>query len=997
MTLFTRILFAFTLLSASSTYAQQTYYVSASGNDSNQGTSESSAWQTLAKVNRTNFKPGDKILLRKGNSWQEELRPNSNGSSGKLITFGAYGSGNKPVVRPSSGAYAINIREKSYIKIDGLHVITPPSGNGIAIRGKSVDNEVTNCRVEGGENAGKGIVFSSLLNGNIASRSKVTNNEVFKVAYGISGSYGMSGGGLVENNYIHDIRDGGGDGIVARRGNYNGLIIRENEITGWRDDAIDLFGGNNIIVEYNHIHHVAAKVNTAGNGIKSGGSNTVSSDTKIRYNTIYGLRGSSGGSKDGIITNGGDDSEIYGNLVYDVDGKAISVPKESKNINIYHNTLISINNTALFVDKTSNVSASNNILWGSKGALNINMKILGKNNLFIGGINDSNYAGSGDISAPASSVFADPSKGDYQLKSGSPAIDKGTKISGYTSTIRKRSIIGNPDIGVFEYGGATASPPAASLSVSAGSDITITLPADRASFQAQTSGTNGASVSYRWTRQSGPSATLNNTTSSQLDLLDAREGTYVLSVTASANGSTSSDEVRLVVKPAQDDEPSSPPPPGNPTPAPPTSSNGLRYKYYEGSWSSLPDFGSQSVRKEGTVSNFDVGVRRRDSDFGLVFTGSIDIQSSGQYTFYTKSDDGSKLFIDGKLVVGNDGLHATREQSGKITLSKGRHSIEVQFFERSGEQVLEALYAGPGISKRQIPNGVLYPDGSTPPSSPDPEPEPTPKPEPKPDPTPPAPPTAQNGLRYKYYEGRWSELPNFSSLAVVKSGTLPNFSLSPARTDRYFGFVYTGYIKVEQSGSYTFYTTSDDGSKLYINGKQIVDNDRVHAALERSGSVNLSAGYHQIEVRFFENAYGEELGVRYQGPGVGKQTVPDNVLFLDSPGNARTVSSTTKKTGLNAAAGTSQPLDLDMTPINVYPVPFKDQLTVNLGEAFSEQTVRVALIDHLGRMVLERSVRPSQSQMLVLDLSKLVLSKGMYHVTVTAEGQQSHSFKVIKE
>ncbi len=564
----------------------------------------------------------------------------------------------------------------------------------------------------------------------------------------------MHQGGLVENNLIRDTRPGGEDGIVAKRGNFNGLVIRNNEITRWRDDGIDLFDGANVIVEYNRVHDVASRLNGSGNCIKAGGSGSQSVGCIIRYNTVYGnISGAGGGVRNGISSNTGDKMKIYGNLIYNVKGEAIAIPVGSVDVEIYHNTAISSSKEAIYVGGKG-VVLKNNIFWGSSRPLNINTAVKGYNNVFINGFSENRYSSSNDISASASAVFADPTKRDYQLKAGSPAINKGVKISGYTTTIRKRSIKGNPDIGVYEYGGATAPPPAANLSVSAGSDVTITLPTDRASFQARASGTNGASVSYRWTKKSGSSVTLQNTSSSKVNLLNAREGTYVLSVTASANGSSASDEVRLVVRPAND--PTPPPSPAPPSdPEPPTSSNnGLRYKYYEGSWPMIPNFGAQKVLKQGTVANFTLGVRRKDDRYGIAFTGSIDIKSNGKYTFYTTSDDGSNLYIDGKKVVDNDGNHGPQERSGSVTLSKGRHAIEVHFIERTVGEMLEVRYAGPGISKRRIPSGVLYTDGNT-------------------RPTilsrirnlnqiqsrnqiqPPTSPTAKNGLRYRYYEGSW--------------------------------------------------------------------------------------------------------------------------------------------------------------------------------------------------------------------------------------------------
>jgi hypothetical protein len=82
-----------------------TYYVSSStGSDSNNGTSLSTPWQTIGHVNGQTFQPGDSILFRRGDVWNESLTPPSSGSSGNPITFDAYGTGPAPNL---TGYYAV--------------------------------------------------------------------------------------------------------------------------------------------------------------------------------------------------------------------------------------------------------------------------------------------------------------------------------------------------------------------------------------------------------------------------------------------------------------------------------------------------------------------------------------------------------------------------------------------------------------------------------------------------------------------------------------------------------------------------------------------------------------------------------------------------------------------------------------------------------------------------------------------------------------------------
>jgi hypothetical protein len=141
---------------------------------------------------------------------------------------------------------------------------------------------------------------------------------------------------------------------------------------------------------------------------------------------------------------------------------------------------------------------------------------------------------------------------------------------------------------------------------------------------------------------------------------------------------------------------------------PSNTSQGLLYKYYQGTWTALPTFTSLNPHTTGTTTNFDLTKAVQGDNFGLRFTGYIDVPTDGAYTFYTTSDDGSKLFIGTTEVVNNDGVHASQERSGTIGLKAGKHAIRVEFFEVGGGEVLEVRYSGPGIAKTLVPASALY-------------------------------------------------------------------------------------------------------------------------------------------------------------------------------------------------------------------------------------------------------------------------------------------------
>ncbi|HVT83950.1 MAG TPA: PA14 domain-containing protein, partial [Chitinophagaceae bacterium] len=78
------------------------------------------------------------------------------------------------------------------------------------------------------------------------------------------------------------------------------------------------------------------------------------------------------------------------------------------------------------------------------------------------------------------------------------------------------------------------------------------------------------------------------------------------------------------------------------------------------------------------------------------------------YTFYTQSDDGSKLFIDDVEVVNNDKEHGTEEKSGRAALKKGFHKIKVVYFDSGGGNSLKALLQPEGGKKEEISSTVLF-------------------------------------------------------------------------------------------------------------------------------------------------------------------------------------------------------------------------------------------------------------------------------------------------
>lgn len=97
-----------------------------------------------------------------------------------------------------------------------------------------------------------------------------------------------------------------------------------------------------------------------------------------------------------------------------------------------------------------------------------------------------------------------------------------------------------------------------------------------------------------------------------------------------------------------------------------------------------------------------------EDHFYVRWTGLLRIPKDGTYTLYTESDDGSRLWIDGKKVVENGGLHAMEEKDGSVELKAGDHEIKVELFENEGEVGLKVSWKAEGLEKQLIPSSAYF-------------------------------------------------------------------------------------------------------------------------------------------------------------------------------------------------------------------------------------------------------------------------------------------------
>ena len=123
----------------------------------------------------------------------------------------------------------------------------------------------------------------------------------------------------------------------------------------------------------------------------------------------------------------------------------------------------------------------------------------------------------------------------------------------------------------------------------------------------------------------------------------------------------------------------------------------------------IPDLSKMKPVEHGVAYKFDLKKMKLPKyNFVLQLKTYIQIDKEDDYTFYITSNDGSKLYLDDKLLVDNDGEHGAKEMSNSIHLNKGRHPIGVEYFQTGGSTVLTMSYGSGEIRYQPVPEHILF-------------------------------------------------------------------------------------------------------------------------------------------------------------------------------------------------------------------------------------------------------------------------------------------------
>lgn len=136
-----------------------------------------------------------------------------------------------------------------------------------------------------------------------------------------------------------------------------------------------------------------------------------------------------------------------------------------------------------------------------------------------------------------------------------------------------------------------------------------------------------------------------------------------------------------------------------------------------------------------------------------------------------------------------------------------------------------------------------------------------------------------NGVKFAYYEGEIQSVNDMTQMTPARTGIVQKIEIPSKASLDHFGYVFEGLIEIKQKGLYRFYLESDDGSMLWIDGQELINNDGSHSAERKKAVVALEAGFHSFKIAYFDDYWEQKLEIGLLGRGLPEQQLPESILF----------------------------------------------------------------------------------------------------------------------
>jgi hypothetical protein len=248
--------------------------------------------------------------------------------------------------------------------------------------------------------------------------------------------------------------------------------------------------------------------------------------------------------------------------------------------------------------------------------------------------------------------------------------------------------------------------------------------------------------------------------------------------------------------------------------------------------------------------------------FSIRWTGQVQPSFSGRYTFYTDTDDGVRLWINGSLIIDDWKDHAVTENSGVADLVAGQmYDIKMEYYDGTGVAVAQLAWMSNCQAREIIPPSQLY-----------------------------APPVlcaapaigTGTGLKGDYFDND-----DLTTLRLTRTDATVSFSWpdgmspDPSIAPLTYSVRWTGQVQAIYSGSTTFYVASDDGVRLFIDDALVIDDWTSHARTEKAATVSTVAGQkYNLRLEYFEASGGGQVQLLWGSACQAKDIIPQTQLYL---------------------------------------------------------------------------------------------------------------------
>jgi GH43 family beta-xylosidase len=279
---------------------------------------------------------------------------------------------------------------------------------------------------------------------------------------------------------------------------------------------------------------------------------------------------------------------------------------------------------------------------------------------------------------------------------------------------------------------------------------------------------------------------------------------------------------------------------------------GLSGQYFDNS-----DLTNSKIFRTDSSVNFDWGTGSPDASiaadtFSARWTGQVQAQYNETYTFYVTSDDGARLWVNGQPLINDWTTHAAKEDSGMILLKAGqKYDIRLEYFDNNASASVNLKWSSASQAKQVIPSSALY--------------------------------FAPSGFAGQYYDNS-----DFTGAQLDRLDPSVNFSFGTGSPDPSMGadnfsVHWTGQLLPQYTQTYTFYTTSDDGVRLWIDGKPLIDNWTTHGPTVNTATIALTAGQrYDLYMDYYEGNNTATAKLEWSSASQARELIPANRLLASA-------------------------------------------------------------------------------------------------------------------